>query len=223
MGANKAGADTGRGNAPFGLRTLVLDVGAPVAVYYGLHALGVSDYLALTASAVVVAVRLLWTAVRQRSLNPVLAVLLVEALGGLAASLLSGDARFLLAKDSAGTTLIGLAFLVSLFLRRPLVFHAARRYSGDPDATSAVWEQRWSSNPAVRRVFRQLTALWGIGLLAEGVLRVVLVYQLPVEVMTGLSAVLKVIAIGGLCAVTVLIGARAQRRAAAAQSMVAPR
>ena len=74
---------------------------------------------------------------------------------------------FAIAKESIFTGVFGLAFLVSLALPRPLIFHLGRQFNaaGDP-AAEAAWDASWSI-PGYRRVFRLLTAVWGLGLLAR--------------------------------------------------------
>jgi hypothetical protein len=74
--------------------------------------LGASDYVALLAGTVVSGLRMLWVAVRQRRLDPFALFLLALFGAGLVLSFFTGDARFILAKDStmsctAGLVLVG--------------------------------------------------------------------------------------------------------------------
>src|SRR4051812_49514851 len=64
------------------VRIMALDVGAPMAVFYLLHALGVGDVSALLASAVPPLLNAAATAARERRVEPI-------ALGVLVATLLS--------------------------------------------------------------------------------------------------------------------------------------
>ncbi|WP_199101572.1 VC0807 family protein [Aquitalea sp. ASV11] len=106
-------------------------------------------------------------------------------LGGIALSLLAillgGSPRVLLMRESLLSGLIGLAFLLSLLLPKPLLFYLARATVARESA-EGEWrfDVRWQE-AAFRRGIRQLTLLWGGGLCAETLLRALLIWQLPVE------------------------------------------
>lgn len=159
---------------------LLLDVGLPVATYYALHLLGVSDWVALLAAAAAALVRLGVVAVRHRRLNQfALIMLLVYGLGVLLA-LASGDARALLLRNSLITVSIGLLFLVTgLHGRRPLTLTALQSFW--PTRAERMARQ-YDRHPRVRRGFRLAAVVWGTGLIAESAARVPLVSLLPVEV-----------------------------------------
>jgi hypothetical protein len=80
--------------------TLFYDIGVSVIAYFVAELLGASDYVALLAGTVVSGLRMLWVAVRQRRLNPFALFLLTLFGAGLVLSFFTGDARFILAKDS---------------------------------------------------------------------------------------------------------------------------
>ena len=170
---------------------LLWDVGGSVGAYYALHALGASDGVALFAAAAVAGARIAWVAVRDRSLNAFAAVMLVVWGVGLGLSFLAGDARFLLLKDSVTTAAVGLAFLVSILSRRPLTLTAATSWN---PAGAAELESLFATRPAARRAFTVSALVWGLGLIVESLLRVPLIYVLPVDVMVGLSTAVMVTA-----------------------------
>jgi hypothetical protein len=191
------------------LRGLGWDVGLPVLVYYVLHLLGASDWVALLASTLAAGARTVWTAVRQRTLNPFATLMLLVFGLGLAFALISGDPRFLLLKASVATTAVGLAFLVAAARgRRPLTLAAQQSWT--PDQAAELAEQ-YRTDPEVRRWHRLVSTVWGVGLIVEAVLRVPLVYLLPVSVMVGVSATMAVLTFGGLTLWTVRYAARARR------------
>jgi len=76
------------------IRVMLLDVGLPLLAYYGLHALGVSDYRALLAGTVVAGLRVAFVALRNRRLDGFAGVLMAMFAIGLALSFVTGDARF---------------------------------------------------------------------------------------------------------------------------------
>ena len=62
--------DAGRSfSARLMLRGLGWDVGLPLVGYYAFHFLGVADWPALLTATVLAGVRIVWVAVRERSLN----------------------------------------------------------------------------------------------------------------------------------------------------------
>src|SRR5689334_14126358 len=80
-------------------RGLARDVGIPLVVYFVLHLNGVDDRIALLAAALVAGARVLWDAVRARTLNPFSALIMIVFGLGLLLSFVTGDVRFLLVKD----------------------------------------------------------------------------------------------------------------------------
>jgi intracellular septation protein A len=202
--------DTRAGEPPtVGLiRMMLLDVGLPLLAYYGLHALGVSDYRALLAGTVVAGLRVAFVALRNRKLDGFAGFLMAMFAIGLALSLVTGDARFMLAKDSVGSAVAGLIFLGTCVVGRPMPFYAAQRFSATTSEKRAWWNTMWQTTPAFRRGFRVMSVVWGVGLLTEAAVRVQLIYVLPIHVMVGLSTVLQVAAFTLLMTWTVGYGKR---------------
>lgn len=197
-----------------GLRGVLADVALPMGTYYGLHALGCSDQVALLAATVAAGVRVGIVAVRARRLSGFAALVLGVYAVGLVLSFVSGDPRLMLLKDSAGTAVVGLGFLVSLLGRTPMALTAIE--SARP-AHAAETLRLYRENPRARRTIRGITVLWGVGLLVEAALRVPLVYALPVSVAVGVSQAMTLVVSLGLGAVTAL-WIRASRRGAPARA-----
>lgn len=189
---------------------VLLDVVLPYLVYFVLSTMGVSDLLALSAGAVVPIVVILVGVVRSRSIDKLALFVLVTLVAGILAGLLSGDARTALARESIYTGLIGLVLVGSLLAKRPLLFQFATQFAG---GSRAWWEERWQRAPEFRRTFRVLTAGWGAVLLADAVVRVVLVYSVPVSAGAVLSPVILVVAMVGLIVWTRRYVIAARRRA----------
>ncbi|MBB6376983.1 hypothetical protein BKA01_004241 [Pseudonocardia eucalypti] len=191
--------------------SLAWDIGLPVAAYYGARLLGCDDYIALLAGTLTSALRVGVVAVRDRRLEPFAAFLLVTFGFGLALSFATGDARFMLAKDSATTAIAGLVFLGSCLVRRPLTYDATLRFAGAGGV--AALRERWL-DPVARRRWYVASVVWGAGLLLEAVLRIAVVYLLPLDTAVVASTVLQVTAF------TLLIGwtVRSTKRALAAEA-----
>jgi hypothetical protein len=94
---------------------------------------------------------------------------------------------------------VGLVFLISARGRRPLTLAAQQSFL---PARAAELAGQYADSPRVRRGHRVASIVWGAGLLTEAVVRVVLVYLLPIDVMVGVSTGLTVVTFGGLIAWT---------------------
>ena len=105
---------------------LVLNIGAPIALYHALHAAGVSNLVALGAGAVVPAVGVIVQLLTKRHLDGIGGFVVVTAVAAIVLSVITRSPRFLLAKDGLLTAIWGLWFLATIRLRRPTAFVMAR-------------------------------------------------------------------------------------------------
>lgn len=158
---------------------LAVNILAPWAVYSWL-APQHGDTLALMGSAVP---PLLWSLVeliRVRRLDAVSIVVLAGILLTVAATAFGGSPKLLQLRENAVTGLIGLVFLVSLFLRRPLIYHlAAATFARQGEDASARLGD-FASTPRGQNFFRHLTLLWGAGLMLQTAVMIWLVYLWPI-------------------------------------------
>jgi len=204
------------------LSSLLWDVGLSLAAYFVAHWLGASDYVALLCGSAAALARVLWVAVRTRKFDVFAAVMLGVFLVGLGLSFVTGSPKFLLVKESFGTGIAGLAFVVSCFVGRPLIFHAAlRMQEGDPQRAEQ-FEQKWRDLPGFRRSFRIMSAAWGIGLLFDAIVRIPLVLSLSTSSAVTASTVLFVATMVLLALWNVRYIKRIQARAAAAEAAPEP-
>ena len=181
---------TARRSAPPLARTLTLDVAAPLAVFYLLHALGVADVPALLASAVPPLLHAVYTTVRERRADPIaLAVLAATLLSLLAMLAGSGGPRELLARGAWLTAPFGLWTLASAWSRRPLCFVVTRSLLA---RRAEVMDRLWADNPRFRRAWRHITVVWGVVALADSAARIVMAATLPVAVVPALDTALSI-------------------------------
>lgn len=192
--------------------SIARDIAVPVGAYFVLHALGYSDFAGLLAGTVLSALMVIGQAIRSQRLELMSAIILGGFVFGLVASLISGDPRMMIAKDSAATALIGLAFLISAMIGKPLTYLVARKAvgAGGP-ARVAELETAYRTDPAKRRAFTVLTVMWGAGLVLEATIRIVLAYQLPIHTMAWLSPVLMIAVVGPLIALSIVARNRGRR------------
>ena len=210
-------------NARLMLRGLGWDVGLPLVGYYALHLAGVGDWRALLTATALAGVRIVWVAVRQRSLNLFATVMLVVFGLGVLLAFVSGDARFLLLKNSIVTGAVGLVFLGSVLWGTPLSLAASQSFQ--PARRDEI-RRTYETEPLARHGHRVSSTVWGLGLLAEALVRVPLIYLLPISVMVALSEVLSIAVTAGLVAWNVWyvrrLGAREAAERAATGSVVLP-
>jgi hypothetical protein len=166
------------------LRGLLLDVGLPVVVYYALHLLGADDWVALLAATGAAALRIVWGAVARRELNLFATVMLLVYGLSLVIAVATGDPRLLLLKGSLITGGVAVVFLATAFGRRPLTLAAAQSF--EPDRAEEIAEE-FRTQPAARRGHRVSSTVWGVGLAVEALLRLPVIFLLPIPVATGVS------------------------------------
>jgi hypothetical protein len=172
--------------------TLFYDVGLSVIAYFVAELLGASNYVSLLAGTVVSGLRVLWVALRQRRLDPFALFLLALFGAGLAVSFITGDARFILAKDAAGSCTTGLVFLGSCLIKRPIAYYAAQRFARSAGSAQDEEFQATARSDLMRARWYRVSLVWGIALLLDVSLRVAAIYLLPIGLAANLSQVLMV-------------------------------
>ncbi|MEV7045694.1 VC0807 family protein [Amycolatopsis sp. NPDC051061] len=130
-------------NAPAALlKTLGVEIGVPLGVYYGLHSLGASDFTALALSGVFPLARTLHQFAKNRTINGLALVVLVTNVVGMLLTFVSGDARMMIAKDSIGSGITGLVILLSAFTAQPIMTKGLRPFLTHGKADhEAAWDR----------------------------------------------------------------------------------
>ncbi|GAA5615826.1 hypothetical protein Spla01_07043 [Streptomyces platensis] len=220
----ESAAEGERGNALASFVPLIVDAGIPMASYYLLSdGFGFSTVAALGWSSVVPALRTVWGLVRSRSVNGLALLMLVVNAVGLALSAVAGDPRLMMAKDSGVSSVVGIAILLSVRTRRPLMTAGLKPWVTKGSAAgNAAWDRLTAGSERFRRAERRFSAIWGTALLTECVVKVIGAYTVPVDTMVWLGTVLTVVAIlaamviaGGSCAEPMekMVAAEAERTA----------
>jgi len=149
--------------------------------------------------------------IQHRRLDVVGAVVLAGIIVGTVVGLASHNARLVLVEGSVPTAVFGIACLGSLWARRPLMFSLAREFTG-PDTTRGQEMTRLWQYEGYRRVFRVITAVWGVAFLIEAALRVVIVYNTSAGTALAISKVTPFVFAAIMCAWTVAYGTRQKRK-----------
>ena len=170
---------------------LLIDGFSPFIIYaLCKHFLPVSDTFALSIGALVPVIRTISSLVRERHLNIVSTITLINIVGSIAVALISGSPQLLLIRESLVGGLMGVAFLVSLLFPRPLIFLFVQHMrAGNDPAQCKAFDARWAS-PRQRFAHRLMTVVWGLVTLGELALRIVMVLTLPIPVVLGVSTIL---------------------------------
>ena len=118
-----AAAPTRRGHP---VRTMAVDIVAPIALYYGIRAAGGSVWLALAAGGVAPAVSTLAGILMRKHIDVTGMVMLAALAASAALSLVTGSPRALLARDGLMTAGWAGYMYLSLLARRPATFTVSR-------------------------------------------------------------------------------------------------
>jgi hypothetical protein len=202
------------------VRNLALDVALPwLAVQLLTRSLGFSDLTAIAIAAAFPVVSVAGTAWRRGRVELIGIMVLVALIGGLAVAFATQDVRFALMRGVPGATLIGIACLVSLVSREPLMFPIARQFTaGDDLAKIAAWNERLANNARFRRAMRNLTLVWGLAFLAKGALWTVSALVLPTTAALLTGPVIGFGTFAALMAWTIAYARRGAARLAAAEN-----
>jgi hypothetical protein len=168
------------------------------------------DFNALLAS---MAPPMLWSVVefaRSRRVDA-LSVLVLVGIGlSLIAAFGGGDARWLQLRENLPTAIIGLAFLGSAAIGRPLIYMLARAALSrkSPEELAAFERERESDQ--FRRTMMVITLVWGLGLIASALASAALIFQLSIHDYLIVSPILAYGTMGALALWTALYGRHAR-------------
>jgi intracellular septation protein A len=209
--------------APSAMRNMVVsllgDVGLPVAAYFVAELLGASTYRSLLVGTVVAGLRIGWVAIRERRFDVFATFLLVLFGAGFVLTFVTGDVRFVLAKDATTSAVAGLIFLSSCILNRPLAYYAAKRFAG---AAGSGEFNASADTPIMRKRWYRVSLVWGVGLLTDAALRIACIYLLSPDIAANVSQALMVTAYTLLIAYTIYTAKKTARQHSA-MSPSAPR
>ena len=127
---------------------------------------------------------MLWSLVefaRKRRVDAVSIFVLAGIALSLAAFVGGGGPRFLQLREKLVTALIGLVFVGSAVVGRPLIYYLARAGAARRDPAQAETFAANRDNIHFRRVMTMMTLVWGAGLLVDAAISGVLVFTLSIK------------------------------------------
>ncbi|GAB2518631.1 VC0807 family protein [Nocardia heshunensis] len=181
-------------------RQVILELILPIGAYYGLRAAGVSPWTALVAPALLTLPFLAYDALRHRRVDAVALFTLTMIAAATLVSLVTGDPRTLLVRDSWLFGAIGLWILATLGTQRPMMRSMARTVVTVKigEAGYREWDARWDSDSRFRHHLRMLSAVWGAGFTLDAVIRIVVAYSLPLDAIPLVTTLQWLAVLGGL-------------------------
>ncbi|WP_233223757.1 VC0807 family protein [Amycolatopsis sp. CA-128772] len=175
---------------------VLVEVLAPLALFYGLRAAGVDQLLALLAGAVIPVVAGVRDLAAGQRIGGVRWFVLGAMAVTVAGSFISGSPRALLLRGVVLMAALGVFLLVTMWARRPFLYEVARTvFDQDKQRT---WQRNWDEHPPFRRLLRLCSALWAAACLLDAALRAVTVLVLPVDAVPGAELVLLVVTLAAL-------------------------
>lgn len=196
---------------------IILGGAVPLAIYLVLRRwFPAPSLIPLSAALLAPMLPALVNLARRQSADPFATMSGAMMLAGLVITVgtivISGNQQLILISRSAPTLAMGLACLTSFLLPRTLSFYFARQIiAGNDPSQASAFNDLWLL-PYVRFVARLTTLVWGTALIAEFVIRLVLVYSLPVPQVIALSSIIFTSISMGTMLWTIVYGTRAFRR-----------
>jgi hypothetical protein len=171
---------------------LIVDVGIPLALFYGLKALGASDLTALLVGVVPGLISSAVSLVRTRRTDLVGMAVVLSMVASSVVAVLGGDARLLLVRNAwISLPFAGITWW-SLRHPRPLTYTVTQAMM---PRRAPVMEQLWETNARFRDAWKWITVCWGIAAIIDAVVRIVVSYTLPISVVPATDPVITVLTI----------------------------
>ena len=156
-----------------------------------------------------------------------LSILVLLGIGlSLLAMLGGGSVRFLQLREKLVTVIIGVVFLASAAIGKPLMYELVRAFlarTNDPELTRV---ESVRNESFFRAIMMTMTLVWGFGLLADAVVSVALLYVLSIRTYLVVNPILGYATIGSLTFWNVWFGRKKRRegeaRMAAARARSEP-
>lgn len=123
--------------------------------------------------------------ITQKKIDVFAMFMLVGFVLSITAFFLGGNDRLILLRESFVTGIMGIIFIISLLFPKPIVYYFALRFIADPTKKSKI-ESNWQY-PSVRSIYRLMSAMWGVMLLIEALLKTYLVYHLSIMAFLAVS------------------------------------
>jgi hypothetical protein len=163
----------------FGAEILVNFVLPYVIFSYYQPTLG--DVKALIASSVPPIVWSIVELIRKRRIDAISLMVIAGIVLGLLAFVGGGSVKFLQLRENLVTAIIGLLFLGSVVVKRPIIYEFARAGEARQSAEKAAAFEALRERPGFRQTMVTMTIVWGVGMLLLTAIACALVYALSIR------------------------------------------
>ena len=200
---------------------LAADVGVNFVLpfmIYSYAAPRIGDVRALLASSVPPILWSLTEFVRRRRLDALSLLVLAGIILSLLAFFGGGGPRMLQLREKLVTGVVGLAFLVSAAVGRPLIYELARAGMVRRGSAEATRMETLRDDRRFRRSMTIMTVVWGFGLLLDVAIGAVLVFRLSIKQYMIVNPIEGYAVLGGLSLWTFWYSRRAKTRNQALRS-----
>ncbi|MEO1057936.1 MAG: VC0807 family protein [Actinomycetota bacterium] len=202
------------------VRMVLVDIVGPLLVFQLSRTAGVAEVWALVLSGLPPAVGVCVDWQRRRKIE----VIGIVVLGGIALSLvlalLSDDPKVVLLEGAAVTAVLATAQLVSIRMRRPLIFYFAQAFQGGRfSAAGMAMEAEYDEFVEARSFWRKAAIVWGTVGLAEAAARVIVIQVVSTSAALAINRIAPWLIFAGLIAWTYWAGTRARGDAAPSTEM----
>ncbi|MET9312131.1 VC0807 family protein [Kribbella sp. NPDC003505] len=168
---------------------LVVDIALPLALFYGLKALGASDLTALVVGVVPGLISSAVSLARTRRTDLLGMAVVISMAASTVVAVMGGDARLLLVRNAWISLPFAGITLWSLRHPQPMTYVVTRALFA---RRAAVLDRLWETNARFRDAWKWITVWWGIATIIDGIVRVVVAYTLPISVVPATDPVITV-------------------------------
>ena len=186
-----------------------------VLLPFGIYSYAEASFGAVRALLASSAPPILWSLVefaRHRRLDALSLLVLSGIVLSLLAMIGGGGVRFLQLREKLVTGVIGLAFLGSALIGKPLVYELARATKRRKSEDEALQFEALQIHAGFRRTMMVMTLVWGLGLLAEVAVSIALMLVLSIREYLLVHHLLGYGTMGALSLWSFLYARRARRR-----------
>jgi hypothetical protein len=158
---------------------------------------------------------ILWSLVefaRHRKVDALSMVVLLGLGLSLVAFLGGGSVRFLQLREKLVTVFVGVVFLGSAAIGRPLMYELVRAFLARANDPELRWVESLRNNSFFRAGMTIMTVVWGVGLLADAAVSIALLYVLSIQAYLVVNPILGYATIGSLTLWNLWFGRRMRRK-----------
>lgn len=181
---------------------LIVDIGIPLALYYGLKALGVSDLPALLVGVIPGLISSAVSLVRNRRTDLVGMAVVVSMIASTVIAVIGGDARLLLVRNAWISLPFAGITLWSLRHPQPMTYVVTRALM---PRRAPIMDELWTANARYRAAWKWITVWWGVAAIVDAIVRVVVSYTLPISVVPATDPTITVLTIVALQIPTIVL------------------